>query len=30
MRDAAERVAVWRERQTRYGAALEVDTLAER
>ncbi|HEX5067764.1 MAG TPA: phosphotransferase family protein [Myxococcota bacterium] len=28
-RDAADRVAVWRERQTRYGAALEADTLAE-
>jgi aminoglycoside phosphotransferase (APT) family kinase protein len=26
-RDAAERVAVWRERQARYGAALEADTL---
>jgi aminoglycoside phosphotransferase (APT) family kinase protein len=28
-RDAAERVAIWRERQARYGAALEADTLAE-
>jgi hypothetical protein len=28
-RDAAERVTVWRERQARYGAALEADTLAD-
>jgi hypothetical protein len=28
-RDAAERVAVWRERAGRYGAALAADTLAE-
>ena len=28
-RDAAERVAVWRERQARHGAALAADTLAD-